>query len=79
MVVEEMFLQAGLYDDDLRVREIVYILIVQCVVWGLGFFYVYVNEMMMEEVGKIYFEYILRGWMKMEKELLIFEQYLYLC
>lgn len=42
-------------------------------VCGLGFFYVYVNEMSMEEVGGIYFEYMFRGWMKIEKEFFIFE------
>ena len=32
----------------------------------------------MEEAGKIHSEYTPRGWMKTEKELLIFEQHLYL-
>ncbi len=76
--VEEMFLQAGLYDDDPRVREIVYILIAQRAARGLGSLYAHANEMTMEEAGKIHSEYTPRGWMKTEKELLIFEQHLYL-
>ena len=32
----------------------------------------------MEDAGKIHSEYTPRGWMKTEKELLIFEQHLYL-
>jgi uncharacterized protein (DUF885 family) len=32
----------------------------------------------MEEAGSIHSEYTPRGWMKTEKELLIFEQHLYL-
>ena len=32
----------------------------------------------MEEAGKIHSEYTPRGWMKTEKELLLFEQQLYL-
>lgn len=32
----------------------------------------------MEQAGKIHVDYTPRGWMKVEKELLIFEQHLYL-
>ncbi len=76
--VEEMFMQAGLYDDDPRVREIVYIMIAQRAARGLGSLYAHANEMTMEEAGKIHSEYTPRGWMKTEKELLIFEQHLYM-
>ena len=76
--VEEMFMQAGLYDDNPRVREIVYILIAQRAARGLGSLYAHANEMTMEEAGSIHSEYTPRGWMKTEKELLIFEQHLYL-
>lgn len=76
--VEEMFMQAGLYDDDPRVREIVYILIAQRAARGLGSLYAHANEMTMSEAGGIHAEYTPRGWMKTEKELLIFEQHLYL-
>lgn len=76
--VEEMFMDAGLYDDDPRVREIVYILIAQRAARGLGSLYAHANEMTMKEAGGIHAEYTPRGWMKTEKELLIFEQHLYL-
>ncbi len=76
--VEEMFMHAGLYDDDPRVREIVYIMIAQRAARGLGSLYAHANEMTMEEAGGIHSEYTPRGWMKTEKELLIFEQHLYL-
>lgn len=76
--VEEMFMQAGLYDEDPRVREIVYIMIAQRAARGLGSLYAHANEMSMEEAGGIHSEYTPRGWMKTEKELLIFEQHLYL-
>ena len=76
--VEEMFMQAGLYDDDPRVREIVYIMIAQRAARGLGSLYAHANIMTMEEAGGIHSEYTPRGWMKTEKELLIFEQHLYL-
>lgn len=76
--VEELFMQAGLYDDNPRVREIVYILIAQRAARGLGSLYAHANEMTMEEAGGIHSEYTPRGWMKTEKDLRIFEQHLYL-
>ncbi len=76
--VEELFMQAGLYDDLPRVRELVYILVAQRAARGLGSLYAHANMMTMEEAGKIHSEYTPRGWMKTEKELLLFEQHLYL-
>jgi len=76
--VEEIFMNAGLYDDDPRVREIVYILIAQRAARGLGSLYAHANEMTMEEAGKIHADYTPRKWMKTEKELLKFEQHLYM-
>jgi hypothetical protein len=76
--VEELFMQAGLYEDSPHVREIVYIMIAQRAARGLGSLYAHANEMTMEEAGKIHSNYTPRGWMKTEKELLLFEQHLYL-
>ena len=76
--VEEIFMQAGLYDDNPRVKEIVYIMIAQRAARGLGSLYAQANEMTMEEAGGIHTEYTPRGWMKTEKELRMFEQHLYL-
>lgn len=76
--VEEIFMNAGLYDDNPRVREIVYILIAQRAARGLGSLYAHANQMTMEEAGKVHAEYTPRGWMKTEKALLKFEQHLYM-
>lgn len=76
--VEELFMQTGLYDDNPRVREIVYIMIAQRAARGLGSLYAHANEMTMEEAGGLHSEYTPRGWMKTEPELRIFEQHLYL-
>ena len=76
--VEELFMHAGLYENNPRAREIVYILIAQRAARGLGSLYAHANLMTMEEAGKIHSEYTPRGWMKTEKDLLIFEQHLYL-
>ena len=61
-----------------RVREIVYIMIAQRAARGLGSLYAHANEMNSEEAGGIHSEFTPRGWMKTEKELLLFEQHLYL-
>jgi hypothetical protein len=76
--MEEMFMQAGLYNDDPRVKEIVYIMIAQRAARGLGSLYAQANERTMEEAGKIHTDYTPRGWMKVEKELMLFEQHLYM-
>jgi len=76
--VEEMFMHAGLYEDNPKARELVYIMIAQRAARGLGSLYAHANEMTMEEAGGIHSEYTPRGWMKTEKELLLFEQHLYL-
>jgi hypothetical protein len=76
--VEEIFMHAGLYDDRPRSRELVWILLAQRAARGLGSLYAHANEMTMEEAGSVHMEWTPRGWMKTEKELLIFEQHLYL-
>lgn len=76
--VEEIFMDAGLYEDSPRSREIVYIMIAQRAARGLGSLYAQANEMTMVEAGGIHSNYTPRGWMKTEKELLLFEQHLYM-
>lgn len=76
--VEEMFLHAGLYDDSPRSRELVWIMLAQRAARGLGSLYAHANDMTMEEAGQVHMEWTPRGWMKTEKDLLIFEQHLYL-
>lgn len=76
--VEEMFMQAGLYDEHPRVREIVYIMIAQRAARGLGSLYAHANDLDMAAAGAIHTEYTPRGWMKVEKDLMQFEQHLYL-
>jgi len=76
--VEEMLMHAGLYDDSPRSRELVWILLAQRAARGLGSLYAHANDMTMEEAGRVHVDWTPRGWMKTEKELLVFEQHLYL-
>ncbi|MEM6531307.1 MAG: hypothetical protein AAF654_01720 [Myxococcota bacterium] len=76
--VEEMFLHAGLYDERPRSREIVWIMLAQRAARGLGSLHAHANAITMEEAGEVHMDWTPRGWMRTERELLIFEQHLYL-
>ncbi|MDH3777853.1 MAG: DUF885 domain-containing protein [Gammaproteobacteria bacterium] len=76
--VEEIFMNAGLYDDSPRSRELVWIMLAQRAARGLGSLYAHANEMTMEEAGGLHIEWTPRGWMKTEEDLVKFEQHLYL-
>ncbi len=76
--VEEMFMHAGLYDDNPRSREVVWIMLAQRAARGLGSLYAHANEMTMAEAGTVHIEWTPRGWMGNEPELMQFEQHLYL-
>lgn len=47
--IEETFMQAGLYDNNPRVREIVWIMIAQRAARGLGSLYAHTKDMNMQE------------------------------
>tara|TARA_Y100000748_G_scaffold63159_1_gene50893 strand:- start:6605 stop:7258 length:654 start_codon:yes stop_codon:yes gene_type:complete len=76
--VEEMFMHSGLYDNNPRSREIVWIMLAQRAARGLGSLYAHANQMTMEEAGNVHVKWTPRGWMKRELHLLKFEQHLYL-
>lgn len=76
--VEEMFMHAGLYDDNPRVREIVWVMLAQRAARGLGSLYAHANLMTMGEAGEFHAEMTPRNWMSKELDLLFFEQHLYL-
>ena len=76
--VEEMFMHAGLYDVNPRSRELVWIMLAQRAARGLGSLYAHANEMTMAEAGTVHVDWTPRGWMGTERELMEFEQQLYL-
>lgn len=76
--VEEMLMHAGLYDDNPRAREIVYIMLAQRAARGLGSLYVHANEFTLKEARDFHVEWTPRGWMRDDLDLLGFEQLLYL-
>lgn len=75
---EEMAMHAGLYDDNPRVREIVWIMLAQRAARGLGSLYAHANIKTMKEARDFHVKWTPRGWMREDLDLLGFEQLLYL-
>jgi hypothetical protein len=76
--VEEMMMHAGLYDDNPRAREIVWIMLAQRAARGLGSLYVQANDFTLQQGRDFHVEWTPRGWMRKDLDLLGFEQQLYL-
>ncbi len=76
--MEEFMLHAGLYDDNPRGREIVWILLAQRAARGLGSLYAQANQFTMKQAADFHVEWTPRGWMRPDLDLLGFEQQLYL-
>ncbi len=76
--VEEMMMHAGLYDDNPRVREIVWIMLAQRAARGLGSLYVHSNDFTLKQARDFHVAWTPRGWMREDLDLLGFEQQLYL-
>lgn len=75
--LEEWFMQAGLYDNRPRGREIVWTMLAARAARGLGNLYAHSNELTMQQAGEIHMRWTPRGWMRPDP-LLGFEQHLYL-
>ena len=76
--VEEMMMHAGLYDDNPRAREVVWILQAQRAARGLASLYVHSNEFTLEQGKKFHVQWTPHSWMRDDLELLGVEQHLYL-
>jgi uncharacterized protein (DUF885 family) len=76
--MEETLMQAGLYDDHPRGREIVWIMLANRAARGLASLYVQSNEMTLQQAGHFHAKWTPRGWSDPNNELVAFEQLLYL-
>lgn len=76
--MEEFMLHAGLYDEQPRAREIVWIMLAQRAARALGSLYAQANLFTMQEAANFHVEWTPRGWMRPDLDLLGFEQQLYL-
>jgi uncharacterized protein (DUF885 family) len=71
-------LHAGLFDDNPRAREIVWIMLAQRAARGLASLYAHANEFDIARAKTFQVEWTPRGWMRPDLDLLGFEQQLYL-
>ena len=75
---EELMLHVGLYDDNPRAKELVWIMLANRAARGLASLYVQANVFTLEQAGQLHAEWTPRGWAKANDQLTAFEQLLYL-
>src|SRR5580698_697619 len=75
---EEIVMHAGLYDDNPRAKELVWIMLANRAARGLAALYVQANEMDLEQAGQFHSAWTPRGWAVAKDKLTGFEQLLYL-
>jgi Bacterial protein of unknown function (DUF885) len=75
---EEILMHAGLYDDNPRAKELVWIMLANRAARGLASLYVQANEFDLEKAGKFHAAWTPRGWANPKDSLTGFEQLLYL-
>lgn len=75
---EELMMHVGLYDDNPRARELVWIMLANRAARGLASLYVQTNQFTLEQAGQFQAEWTPRGWAKAKDSLTVFEQLLYL-
>ena len=76
--MEEFMLHAGLFDDEPRAREIIWIMLAQRAARGLASLYAQANLFDLQQAKAFQVEWTPRGWMRPDLDLVGFEQQLYL-
>jgi hypothetical protein len=76
--MEEIVMQAGLYDDIPHGRELVWIMLANRAARGLASLRVQANEIGLDQAGKFHAAWTPRGWSDATSRLVGFEQLLYL-
>jgi len=75
---EEIVMHAGLYDDNPRAKELVWIMLANRAARGLASLYVQADEFNLDRAGKFHAAWTPRGWANPKDSLTGFEQLLYL-
>jgi len=76
--MEELMLNAGLFDDQPRTREVVWIMLAQRAARGIASLLAHDNQFDIAKAKAFQVEWTPRGWMSPHLDLLGFEQQLYL-
>jgi hypothetical protein len=77
-VNEEWMMHAGLFDDNPRAREIIWVMLAMRAARALGSLHAHSNEMTMAEASDVHVKWTPRGWMRRDGDLLTREQQMYL-
>jgi hypothetical protein len=75
---EELMMHAGLYDDNPRAKELVWMMLANRAARGLASLYVQANDFTLEQAGQFHAQWTPRGWANAKDQLTAFEQLLYL-
>jgi hypothetical protein len=75
---EEQMLQLGLFDDQRRSRELIYILLAQRAARGLATLRMHAGEFTLDQAARFAAAQTPRGWLRLEDGLVWGEQHLYL-
>lgn len=75
---EEITMHAGLYEDQPRARELVWIMLAQRAARGLASLYAQANMFDLQQARAFQVAWTPRGWMRADLDLVGFEQLLYL-
>jgi hypothetical protein len=76
--IEEMSMHAGLFDDNPRARELVWIMLAQRAARAIAGLHLHSNDWSMEEAVKFASDWTPRGWMPADSNTVWGEQHLYL-
>jgi hypothetical protein len=76
--MEEWMLHAGLFDENPRAREIVWIMLATRAARGLASLHAHDNAIDINQASDFHVEWTPRGWMRRDLDLLGFEQQMYL-
>jgi hypothetical protein len=76
--MEEWMMNAGLFDDNPRSRELIYILIAQRAARGISGLLLHANEFLMEDAARFAASGTPRGYMPEDSNTVLGEQYFYL-
>ncbi|HEX9656569.1 MAG TPA: DUF885 family protein [Bacteroidota bacterium] len=76
--MEEMLMHAGMYDDNPRARELVWIMLAQRCARGLASLYAHANEINYDEAREFQIKWTPHEWEHEDQSLVGFEQQLYL-
>jgi hypothetical protein len=75
---EEMMLAAGMFDTKPRSRELIYILLAERAARAMGDLRMHANQWTLDEAAKYASKYTPRNWLRLDGNLVFFEQHLYL-